>query len=282
VVLLALVGLLFAPHPNAVATLPEATNAFSTNVSLAGCFGALVSVMWAYDGWADLAALSGEVRRPARTLPRALVTGTLLIVVLYLAVNAGYARSLGLEGLRRSSTGTNMAAANVAMFAFGVVGRRALSALILLSCIGGCMSSLLTGSRVFVPLASDGLFVRALGVVSPARGVPTRAVAISGAVGAAYVSVRSFEQLTDAFVVGFFPFYMLAVAAVFVLRAREPATTRPFRVPGYPIVPVVFLLGAFALLIGAASEINRTALFAFGVMLLGLPVRFAWTRITRK
>ena len=120
-------------------------------------------------------------------------------------------RVLGLDGLRASTTGSNMAAANLATLTLGAAGRRVLSALILVSCLGGCMSSLLTGSRVFVPLATDGLFVRWLGALSPRTAVPSRAVVVAALLGAGYVLVRSFEQLTEAFVVGYFPFYVLAV-----------------------------------------------------------------------
>jgi len=140
------------------------------------------------------------------------------------------------------------------------------------------MSSLLTGPRIFVPLATDGLFFRALGVVSPRTQAPARAVLASAALGAVYVSFRSFEQLTDAFVVGYFPFYMLAVAALFLLRRRTTEAS-PFRVPFYPVTPLVFLAAAGALLAGAFANLDRTAFFAFGVVLSGLPafeLRRAW------
>src|SRR5262249_10487212 len=153
--------------------------------------------------------VSGEVRDPARTLPRALILGTLVILLVYLAANLGYARGLGLDGLRRSTAGANMPAANLARATVGAVGLKALAALIRLPCLGACMTSLFTGPRVFVAMATDGLFVRALGAVAPRNGVPARAVLVCGLAGAAYVTVRSFEQLTEAFVAGFFPFYAL-------------------------------------------------------------------------
>jgi APA family basic amino acid/polyamine antiporter len=103
-------------------------------------------------------------------------------------------------------------------------------------------------------------------------------VLIAAALGLAYVAVRDFEQLTEAFVYGFFPFYMLAVAAVFVLRRREPGLDRPFRVPAYPVTPVVFLLGGACLLVGATADVDRTAAFAFAVMMAGLPVSVVWDR----
>ena len=131
---------------------------------------------------------------------------------------------------------------------------------------------------MFVPMASDGLFVRWLGVVSPHTGAPARAVVVMSALGGLYLSSRTFEQLTEAFVVGYFPFYALAVVSVFVLRRKEPALARPFRVPGYPVVPAVFLVGAAVLMTGALTDADRTAWFAFGVLALGFPLSFVWKR----
>jgi amino acid transporter len=275
VALLALLGLALLP----TGTVPPPVKAerIIDHVTLAGCAAALVSVMWAYDGWADLSSLSGEVRDPARSLPRALFAGTVAIIVVYLAANFGYARALGIDGLRNSTIGDHMAAANLATLTVGAAGRRMLSAIILVSCVGGCMSSILTGTRVFVPLATDGLFVRWLGEVSPNTRVPSRAVIVAVVLGGIYVSVRSFEQLTEAFVVGYFPFYVLAVVAVFVLRIREPRLERPFRVPGYPMTPLLFIAGALLLLWGAMADVDTNAYIAFGVMALGIPVGFAWT-----
>ncbi len=139
------------------------------------------------------------------------------------------------------------------------------------------MSSLLTGPRVFVAMATDGVFAPWLGVVSPRSGVPVRAVLVSAALGCVYVSARSFEQLTDAFVVGLFPFYALSVAAVIKLRRTEPTMERPFRVPGYPWVPAVFLAGAAAVMVGALADADRNGLLALVVLAAGFPVQ-RWMR----
>jgi amino acid transporter len=280
VALLGLMGLLCVlPAGGVTVAPPEVALPFAREVTAAGCLAALVSVMWAYDGWADLGSLAGEVRDPGRTLPRALVAGTLAIAVVYLLANVGYARVLGVEGLRRAGTGDRMAASLLAQAALGAPGRVALAALVLTSCLGACMNSLLTGPRVFVAIAADGEFPRALGAVSPRTGAPTRAVLVCAMLGALYVSLRSFEQLTDDFVAGIFPFYMLGVGAVLVLRRRAPELPRPFRVPGYPVTPMVFLAGAAALLWGASGDVDRTAWYALGVMLLGLPVRALFARV---
>jgi APA family basic amino acid/polyamine antiporter len=166
-----------------------------------------------------------------------------------------------------------MAAARLATATLGAPGRQLLAVLILISCTGGCMSSLLTGPRIFVPMATDGLFLRWLGALSPRTAVPARAVIVSALLGCGYVLFRSFEQLTDAFVVGYFPFYMLAVGALYKLRRAEPDLRRPFLVPGWPLVPAVFLAGAAALMWGALADVDRTAFFALGILLIGLPLQ---------
>ncbi|MFO0560236.1 MAG: amino acid permease [Polyangiales bacterium] len=267
VLALAVLGLALPVH--GTVGVPADLPAVAAGPTLLGALAALVGVMWAYDGWADLASLAGEVKDPDRNLPKAFALGTLAIAAVYLLANLGYARALGLEGLQRSTTGANMAAANVAALTLGAPGRTALSALVWLSCVGGCMSSLLTGSRVFVPMAADGVFFRRIGVVDERTGVPLRAVAIGAILGCGYVLSRTFEQLTEAFVVGLFPFYALAVGAVFVLRRREPSLARPFRVPGYPWVPVVFLLGAAVLMVGALASADSSTLHALGVLAVG-------------
>jgi APA family basic amino acid/polyamine antiporter len=279
VALLAAVGLLWPLSEHAPAVLQAGTKIGPGG--WAGAFAAMVSVMWAYDGWADLASLSGEVKNPGKTLPKALILGTASIVAVYMAANLGYARTLGLVGLQASTTGSNMAGANLVRTALGAVGQSFLSLLVLISCLGGTMGSLLTGSRIFVPMASDGVFVAWLGKVSPTSHIPARAVAVSALCGLGYVVNRSFEQLTDGFVVGYFPFYILAVASLAVLRYKEPDLERPFKVPGYPLVPLLFILGAVALLWGALSSVDKTAGLSLLVMLAGFPVQWVWATFFR-
>jgi APA family basic amino acid/polyamine antiporter len=277
VAVLAVVGLTSAwrdvPMASVTATAAPAAGAFH--------LAALVSVMWAYDGWADLAFVAGEVRDPRRTLPRAFFLGVVAIAAVYLAANVGYATTLGYDGLVASTSGANMVAANVVGRVIGEVGRRGLAALILVSCLGGCMASLLTGSRTLVPMATDGLLPAWLGRTSSA-GVPRAAVAIAGTLGAGYVLVRSFEELTDGFVVGYFPFYVLATCAVFLLRRRDPLGPDDYRVPLYPLTPLVFLVGASLLLFGALIDLSGTALGSFGVMAAGVPVGLAWASYQRR
>lgn len=277
---LAGVGLFVAIIPGASVPMPTEPLEVASSVTMTGCFAALVSVMWAYDGWGDLSSVAGETRDPERVLPRAHIVGVGLVIVLYAAVVLAYGRVLGFDGLVRSTTGANMPAMNVVAMTLGDVGRRALSALILVSCVGACLGSLMTGPRAFVAMASDGLFPKALGHVAK-NGVPIRAVLLCFVLGAAYLSARSFEQLTDGFVIGLFPFYALAVAGVFVLRKKEPELVRPYRVPLYPVTPIIFLVGVTAVMIGAMEDAADTTALAVGLVVLGIPIGVVRVRMLK-
>ena len=241
-------------------------------VTPSGVLAALVSVMWAYDGWADLASVAGETRDAPRTLPRALVIGTLAVAAIYLATNLGYARVLGLPGLITSGAGAEMPGARLAYATLGALGSRALSGLVVVSCVGGAMASLLTNSRALIPMASDGTFFRALGRVDPSSGTPRLAVLVTSALGVLYVASRRFEELTDGFVVGYFPFYALAIVALFVLRKREPELSRSFRTP--LVLPIIFLAGAALVLGGAMLDGGERMLVPAGVLSVGALLSF--------
>lgn len=282
VLLLAILGLLAPLAAGAEVAAPEAMPRFEEAPTAAGMFAALVAAMWAYDGWADLSSLAGETKNPGRTLPRALVAGTVAVGIAYLLANLGYARVLGLEGLRRSTTGSGMAAAHVATLTLGAAGRATLASLVLVSCVGGCMASLLTNSRTFVPMATDRVFFGWMGRVTERTGVPVNAIVVGAILGVGYVSSRSFEQLTEAFVVGYFPFYALAVLGLFRMRRREPALPRPFRVPLHPLPAIVFLGGAACVMAGAATGLDGSSAIAAAVILAGVPVSFLWLPLTAR
>jgi APA family basic amino acid/polyamine antiporter len=243
--------------------------------SFAGVLAAMVSVMWAYDGWADLASVAGETKEPSRTLPRALVVGTVAVALAYVATNLGYARVLGFDGLAAAGAGSAMPGAALATATLGAIGGRALAALVLVSCVGGCMASLLTNSRAFVPMATDVPRFAWLGRVHDATGTPRTAVMMTGALGVLYVASRTFEELTDGFVVGYFPFYAMAVIALFVLRRKEPTLPRPFRTP--LLAPIVFLIGAALVMGGAVIDGGSRLLVPGVVLLVGMLV--AWRAV---
>jgi APA family basic amino acid/polyamine antiporter len=238
-----------------------------------GGFGvALIAVLWAYDGWADLTFMAGEVRDPARTLPRALLGGTLAIVAIYLVVNTAYLFVLSLGEMADRP----LVAADAARKIFGEGGAAVVAAMVMVSAFGALNGSMMTGPRIFFAMADDGLFFRPVAAVHPRFSTPWVAIALAALLGIGYVSIRTFEQLADSFILGIWPFYALAVGAVFLLRRRRPELERPYRTVGYPWVPLVFLLASLLMLGNALVEEPGPTLFGFGIILLGIPVFFAW------
>ena len=161
---------------------------------------------------------------------------------------------------------------------FGQAGAAIVAAMVMLSAFGALNGSTMTGPRIFYAMADDGLFFRPIAAVHPRFRTPFAAIALAAALGIGYVSIRSFEQLADAFILGIWPFYALAVGAVFLLRRRRPDLERPYRAWGYPVVPLVFLLASVAMLGNAVVEEPAQTLFGFGVILLGIPVFWFWKR----
>jgi len=269
--LLGLAGLLFAFGSRAGGGALSAPPRFAPTTW--GGFGvALIAVLWAYDGWADLVKMAGEVRDPGRTLPRALLGGALTVVAIYLLVNAAYLYVLPMGRMAASK----LVAADAATVVFGRGGASLVAGLVALATFGSLNGSTMTGPRVFWAMAEDGLFFRPVAAVHPRWRTPWVAIAVLGALAIAFVSFRTFEQLADAFILGLWPFYTLAVSSVFVLRRRRPDAPRPFRTPGYPWVPMVFILASLGLLANAAVQRPASTLLSFGFILTGVPAYAVW------
>jgi basic amino acid/polyamine antiporter, APA family len=245
-----------------------------------GLFGlALVSVMWAYDGWGDLSFVGGEVRDPERNLPRALILGTSAVVAIYLLVNAAYIYLIPIGEMARSP----LVAADAAQRILGRLGVGLVSVVVMLATFSTLLGSMLTAPRIFFAMADDGLFFRSVARVHPRFRTPDVAIVLTGLLGILYVAFRNFQQLADTFVVAIFPFYALAAAAVFVLRRRRPPAVapRPIRVPGYPVVPALFVLATLYMLGNALREDVLHTGLAFVIILLGVPVHSLWERARR-
>jgi amino acid transporter len=248
------------------------TPAIPTGSITTTAFGlALVSTLWAFDGWADLSYAAGEVKDPQRVLPRALIGGTLMVSAIYLLANVAYLSVMSIEEIRASK----LVAADVAERLIGPAGVVFVAVTVMLSTFGTLNASLFTTPRIFFAMADDKLFFPAVAKVHPKFETPWVAIALTAGLGAIFVLTRSFEQLADAFVTAFLPFYALAVAAIFKLRGR-PGYAPSFRVPGYPVVPLIFIVSVIYLLAnGFINPASRWMTFSvFGVLLAGVPVYY--------
>lgn len=246
----------------------------SAAVGLSPVLLALVSILWAYDGWADLAFVGGEVRDPQRNLPRALLIGTAAVVVLYLGANLVYLHLIPIGRMKDAE----LVAADSAQLLFGAAGVVAVSAAVAVSTFGTLNGSMMTSPRIFYALAEDGLFPAVIARIDPKTGAPGAAILLTTALGMIFVLVRSFTQLADQFVIGIWPFYALAVAAIYVLRRRRPDLVRPYRTWGYPVVPAVFLLASLLLLGNYFVSQPVASAVDIGILLAGIPVFVLWRR----
>ncbi len=235
----------------------------------AGMFGlALISVLWAYDGFADVSFASGEVKDPHRNLPRAILWGTLAIIAIYLSANLAYVYVNGLERMQQS----RLVAADTMGALFGQAGAASIAVVVMISTFGSLMGSMLAGPRIFFALADDGLFFRRIAAVHPRFGTPHVAITLAMVLGAAMVLTQTFEQLTDTFVLAMWPFYALSVAAIYRIRHLKPDLPRPYRAWGYPVLPAVFVAGALYLIVNALVTDPFWTSLVFGITLAGWPV----------
>jgi len=236
----------------------------------AGAFGlALVSVLWAYDGWADVTYVAGEVTDPQRNLPRAIIGGTLAVMIIYVLANIGYMAVLPIEEIRTS----RLVAADVAEKIIGRPGVVFVSTTVMISTFGTLSAVLLTSPRVLFAMADDGMLFAPIARIHPRYQTPWIAIGLVAALGLIFVLLLRFEKLADTFVIAMIPFYALGVAGVYRLR-RRPGYAPAFRTPGYPVVPALFILSVAYLLVNAVVDPDSRlwVVGIFAVLLAGIPV----------
>jgi APA family basic amino acid/polyamine antiporter len=242
------------------------------NASLAAGLGAaMIGVLWAYEGWQYVTFSAGEARDPQRTFPRAISIATFLLIVLYLVANLGYIRALGPAGAANSPRVAAEAMATI----LGPIAGAIVSALILVSIFSALNGLVLTTPRMFYAMARDGLFFQRLAEVNPRFGTPVFAIVTLTAWAGVLAASGTFERLLTYVVFAGWIFYGLGAMAVIALRRSEPNAVRPFRVPGYPVTPLLFVVAAGALVINTIqTQIGRAAV-GLGFVALGAPVYFA-------
>jgi len=234
-----------------------------------GAFGlALVGALWTYDGFADVSYVAGEVKDPQKTLPRAIITGTAALIAIYLLANVAYLYVQPVEAIARSP----LAAAATMQAIFGRAGAAMVSAFVMVATFSSLNGITLASPRIFFAMASDGLLFGALARVHPRYHTPYAAIALTALLGIALVMSRSFEALTNTFVIAIWPFYALSVAALFRLRATRPDLARPYRVVGYPIVPAIFVIAVIWFVGNALVSEPVSTSITLLLILAGVPV----------
>ena len=243
-------------------------------------FGAMVlAALWAYDGWNNLPMAAGEVRDPQRNLPRAIVWGALGVFVIYALVNVGYFHALPFAEIATPSS--ESVAQKTATTFLGGTTQALLAAAMAISAISAMNGSMLTGARVPYAVASDGLAPRPLAKVAKGQHVPVVSVLVQGGLACIYALSGRFDQLTDAVVFASWLFYALNAGTVLLLRVREPTRERAFRVPGFPVVPVIFMALAALLLLNTIWTAPRATALGVGTTAVGALVYVLFYRRRR-
>jgi len=258
------------------ANLSGAGTAVSGSGGLAGFGAAMFAALWAYSGWQFLPMAAGEVREPQRTLPRAIVGGVLLVLVLYLAVNLAYLYALPFWQVASSNSTAYPDAPSVAARAVQTfLGTRAapIAALIfLISTIGSLNGVILSAARVPYAAARDGLFFAPFGRLNPTSRVPVTSLVLLAVWGALLAASGTFDQLTNMAVMSYALFWIPVSLAVLVLRRKLPHAPRSFRVPGYPLVPIVFALVMVWIVVSALLTATAESVATLALVALGLPL----------
>ncbi len=270
-VALLVLGKNFALHSSAVSYIAAP--------SLASGFGlAMISVLWAYEGWQYATFSAGEVIHPQRNFPLAFLVGSATLIALYVFSSLGYVAALGPAGVANS----NRVAASAVSMIIGPVAAKIVAAVILVSMFSAANSVVLTAPRVYYAMAKDGLFFSRLSEVHPRFGTPALSV-IAASIWAAVLAVTgTFEQLLTYVIFIGWIFYALAAASVFIYRRREPHAIRPYRVPGYPLTPLLFILAAAVLVLNTIATQPARAALGLGIVFAGLPAYFLWRRNSKE
>ncbi len=253
------------------------TRAFTTPLSLGSASSAgiaLLGVLWAYEGWQNVTNSAGEAADPQRTFARGIGLGTAALVAIYLTANAGYIAALGAPGV----AATDRVAADAVHALFGSAAAKLVTLMILVSICSAANGLALTGPRMYFAMARDGLFFRSLSEVHARFGTPALAVAASAAWATVLALSGTFEQLFTYVVFASWIFAALAAASVFVLRRQRPDAPRPFRVPGYPVTPALFIAAAAAIVMNTIVARPVQAMIGLGIVATGVPAYFVWKR----
>jgi amino acid transporter len=238
---------------------------------------ALIFVLFTFGGWNEMAFVAAEVKDPNRNILRALVVGTVAVTVLYLLVNGAFLYTLGYAGVANSKA----VAADAVATVFPALGGKMISALISLSALGAVNGLIFAGARISYAVGADHRVFRLLGQWHPRTGTPVAALLLQGAIAVALILIfGSFVSTILYTAPAVYTFYLASSLAVMVLRAKEPATPRPYRVTGYPFTTLLFATVCGFLIYSSVAYNSRIAAATLAIGLLGLPVYWLSRRLT--
>jgi APA family basic amino acid/polyamine antiporter len=240
-----------------------------------GGFGvAMIAALWTYDGWYGLTFSAGEIRNPARNLPIGIIMGTGAVVLLYVLVNLVYVRALSVEAMAANPRVGEAAAAAL----LGPVGARLLSAAVVVSAFGCLSSTILYSSRIYQPMAADGIFFRSLALIDPRYRTPVRSLWAQSLWAMVLTVSGTYDQLYTYVVFAAVLFHAATGAAVILLRHAKPDAPRPYRTWGYPWVPILFIVSSLVLVGNTLLERPKESILGLVLVAFGVPAYLYWRR----
>ncbi len=250
---------------------PDAVRPFAS-------FGVImIAVMWTYEGWYYVAFAAGEIKDAARTVPRALIYGTIALTTIYVSVNLAYAFALTLEEM----SGVTRIAEKAVTALVGPGGAALVAATVVVSTFGCNVAGVIASSRACFAMATDGRFFASAARVHPVHRTPHVALLVTSGWSALLTLTGGYEALFTYVTFASVLFGTLGGVAIFVLRIRRPEVPRPYRALGYPVVPALYVLGSLALVGNTLSERPLESIAGLGLVAIGLPFYFYWSRTAR-
>ena len=250
----------------------------SSTVGFSAIFTAMLAAFWAYQGWASIGFVGGEIKNANRNIPRGIVIGMFTIITLYLLANTTYLSLLPVERIEQiKQEGNQIAAVEAVRVFWGAYGALFISLLICLTTLGCTNATILTSCRTYFAMATEGLFFPSVAKLNKAQ-VPANSLLVQGAWACILVLSGTFDQLTDMIIFAVFIYYGATTLGVFILRKRMPDAPRPYKVWGYPIVPAVVILFSAALFFNTIYARPREAVIGMVLMLTGVPMYFWFTQ----
>jgi APA family basic amino acid/polyamine antiporter len=245
-----------------------------TPVTVGAFIRAMIAGLFAYGGWHMVTYAAEETKDPTRTIPRALFVGTVLVTVAYIAVNAAYLAVLPLATV----TSSNRVAADFADAVLGSGGAHVLSALVVLSTLGAMTGIILSGPRVYLAMANDGVLFRWFGAVHPKYRTPHVAIVLQALWSSVLVLTGTYRALFTRVVYNEWIFFAMMAASLFVLRRRSDY--RPtYRVRGFPVLPAIFVLSSAAIVLHQIVAEPLESLSGLALVAAGVPVYWLWSRM---
>ncbi len=237
----------------------------------------LIAVFWAYDGWVYITWVAGEVKDPRRNVPLAMVLGVLVVGAIYLAMNMTYVYAMPLTEIAKYETIAHAAAAKL----FSPGAAVWLSAMIAISCFSAAAACTLSGARVYLAMAQDGVFFRRMAVIHPKWRTPAFSLIGQGIWAAVLTVSGRYDQLYTYVIFGMVLSYTLTVIGLFILRWKRPDVPRPYRCTGYPWLPAIYVLVGVAWTLNTIIQRPTEAFWGATIVLIGVPGYLYWKRGSR-